>query len=293
MRIRATVAVVSGALALSALAVPASQASQTAPSDRHAPAAGQYGFPERQHTAVPQAKQRALAATAANTAPVLNKIVVNGGKPIVVGLTGTKKVSVAITASDNSGIIDAATIIWIGSTVEDPNGYAFYQNEDAATCKAASATTSTCTLTVTVDSQELINTDARTWKVGAIALAKDQEIVRKDAFGSVQLQRLSRLTVNAAPEPVKKGKTITVTGKLDRVNWDGGNYTGYASQPVKLQFRKKNSTTYTTVKTVKGATTGALKTTVTASVDGYYRWSYAGSATTAPINATGDYIDVQ
>ncbi|MFF3754525.1 DUF5707 domain-containing protein [Streptomyces sp. NPDC002018] len=289
MRIRATVAAVSGALALSALAVPASQAAQ---GHRDAPAAGQYGFSEQARTDAPRAGQRALAAKA-NTAPVLNKIVVNGGKPVVVGLTGVKKLTVAITASDDSGIVDASTIIWIGSTIEDENGYAFFQNEDAATCKAASATTSTCTLTVTVDSRELINTDARTWKVGAIALAKDGEMVRKDAYGTTSIQRLSRLTVNAAPEPVKKGKTITVTGKLDRVNWDGNNYTGYASQPVKLQFRKKNSTVYTTVKTVKGSTAGALKTTVKASVDGYFRWSFAGTATTAPINATGDFVDVK
>jgi hypothetical protein len=45
-------------------------------------------------------------------------------------------------------------------------------------------------------------------------------------------------------------------------------YTGYGSQYVKLQFRKAGSTAYTTVKTVKASTTGALNTTVTASVDG-------------------------
>ncbi|NUT26154.1 MAG: calcium-binding protein, partial [Streptomyces sp.] len=38
---------------------------------------------------------------------------------------------------------------------------------------------------------------------------------------------------------------------------------------------------------------GDLKTTVTASVDGYFRYSFAGTSTTPAVNATGDFIDVQ
>lgn len=92
---------------------------------------------------------------------------------------------------------------------------------------------------------------------------------------------------------MKKGKTLTVTGKLSRANWDTNKYAGYAAQPVKLQFRKKGSTVYTTVKTVKTSSTGVLKTTVTASVDGYYRYTFAGTTTTPAISAAGDFVDVQ
>ncbi|MFE1957231.1 DUF5707 domain-containing protein [Streptomyces sp. NPDC059479] len=289
MRIRATVAAVSGALALSALAVPASQA---ADGHRDAPTPGRYGFSAQERPAAPQAGQRALAKAAA-VAPTLGKIVVNGGKPIVVGSTNAQKVTVAITASDDSGIVDASTILWFGDAIEDGSGYAFYQNEYAATCKAASATTSTCTLTVTVDSKELINTDARTWKVGAFALAADGEYIQKDAYSTVKIQRQSKLTVNAAPEPVKKGGTITVTGNLTRADWDKNKYVGFGTQSVVLQFRKKSSTAYTNVKGVKSSSTGALKTTVKASEDGYYRWNYLGIASTAPVAVAGDYIDVK
>ncbi|MER7839336.1 hypothetical protein ABTY98_26520 [Streptomyces sp. NPDC096040] len=41
---------------------------------------------------------------------------------------------------------------------------------------------------------------------------------------------------------------------------------------MKLQFRKKGSSTYTTLKTIKSSSMGALKTTTTATVDGYYRY---------------------
>jgi hypothetical protein len=99
--------------------------------------------------------------------------------------------------------------------------------------------------------------------------------------------------VNASPEPVKKGATITVTGSLTRANWDDHLYHGVSGVSVKLQFAKAGTSTYTTVKTITTSSTGALKTTVTASVDGYYRYSFAGSPSTPAINSAADYIDVQ
>ncbi|MFJ7196007.1 MULTISPECIES: DUF5707 domain-containing protein [unclassified Streptomyces] len=265
MRVRATVAAVSGALALSALAVPVSQASS--PSS---------------------------ALTRVNADPVISKVVVNGGKPIVLGTTATKKVTVSVTASQSSGIDDALSYVWRGRD-SNPNlyGLGFHPEAERAKCKAANATTSTCTLTITVDPGYLWNTNATNWRVYAAAWGKDGSFTERDTFSSVRFQRLSRLTVNASPEPVKKGNTITVTGKLDRANWDTRKYAGYASQSVRLQFRKKNSSAYTTVKTVKGSSTGKLRTTVKAVEDGYWRWSFAGTASTPAVNATGDFVDVK
>ncbi|MFE3825848.1 DUF5707 domain-containing protein [Streptomyces sp. NPDC059092] len=293
MRIRATVAAVSGALALSALAVPASQAAQPgAGHDR--PSAPDYGF-SVQHGAAVAPKAKGLTATAkAAAAPVITKTVVNGGKPIVVGTTATKKVTVAITATHASGIADAGTLLWIGKDLNDDDAFGFGQNEDKATCKAANATTSTCTLTVTVDPGLLINTDATYWNVGAAVQAKNETVTQNDKYGKIRFQRLSKLTVDASPEPVKKGKTLTVTGKLSRANWETATYKGYATQTVKLQFRKKDSSTYTDVKTVKTSSTGTLKTTTTkTTVSGYWRWSFAGTASTPAVNATGDYVAVK
>ncbi|MER6501130.1 DUF5707 domain-containing protein [Streptomyces sp. NPDC001455] len=265
MRIRATVAAVSGALALSVLTVPASQASSPS-----------------------------FALTQANAAPVISKVVVNSGKPIVLGTTATKKVTVSVTASHSSGVEDALSYIWRGRD-NNPNLYDFGFHPDGtkAKCKATNATTSTCTLTITVDPGYLWNTNATNWRVYAGAWGKDGSFTGKDTFSSVRFQRLSRLTADASPEPVKKGRTITVTGKLDRANWDTRKYAGYASQSVKLQFRKKNSSTYTTVKTVKSSKTGTLKTTVKAVQDGYWRWSFAGTASTPAVNAPGDFVDVK
>jgi hypothetical protein len=255
MRIRAIGAAVSGALALSAFAVPAAQAD------------GSQGDIK------------------------ITKVVVDGDNKVSIGTSAAKTIKVSVTATDNSGIAGAQEF-----ALEGP-GTGFLTT-GKPTCTAASATTSTCTASVTVDPQTdyLLNASAGTWYVNAWIDANDEDYVWKEKAGSFKFQRAAKLTANASPEPVKKGKTITVTGKLTRADWEAyplPKYVNYASQSVKLQFRKKSASTYTTVKTIKSNSSGNLSTTVKASVDGYYRYVFAGTTTTVAVNATGDLIDVK
>ncbi|MFH0517223.1 calcium-binding protein [Streptomyces sp. M41] len=224
----------------------------------------------------------------------IDKVVVNGGKPVVVGTTNVVPVKVSVTASDDSGIVETTYISAYGP---GPNYAQIWYDEGEITCVKASTTTSTCTGTLLFDPKTGTGVDynsaAGTWRLSTLVSAEDYDYIHRDAATTFKVQRYSKLTVNASPEPVKKGKTITVTGKLSRANWEDNQYHGYTNQPVKLQFRKKGSNTYTTVKTIKSNSTGNLKTTVTASTDGYFRYSFAGSATTPAVNATGDFVDVQ
>ncbi|MFC7263627.1 DUF5707 domain-containing protein [Streptomyces lutosisoli] len=285
MRIRATAAAatLTGALALTALALPTAQAAD-APSLNKPAAASVFGT---------HAKS-ALAATTAADEPTVSNVTVNAGKDIVLGTTTAKTINVSLTATHASGIEDAYIDLWHGSNLDNVDGY-LGPNEDAATCTATSATTSTCKLTITVDPQLDLykNALAGSWHVTAAVLATDGSIYSNDYKDTHRVQRLSKLTVNASPEPVKKGNTITVTGKLSRANWEDYAYHGYTGQSVQLQFRKAGTSTYTTVKTVTSDSTGNLKTTTTASVDGYFRYSFAGTTTTPAVKATGDYVDVQ
>ncbi|MGW1374014.1 DUF5707 domain-containing protein [Streptomyces sp. NPDC002446] len=221
-------------------------------------------------------------------------VAVNGGKDIAVGLTD-RTITVSVTATDPSGIWDADVHLWRGTDPDNPVGY-IKPNEDTtpADCVAASATTSTCSKTFTFEPDWwLANADAGIWKVGVQAWANDDSRTQRDAYATTRIQRYSKLTVNAGPEPVAGGKTLTVTGRLTRANWDTDAYAGYTAQPVRLQFRKAGTSTYTTVKTVNTSSTGDLTTTVTASADGYWRWNFAGTSTTPAVAATGDYVDVQ
>ena len=290
MRVRASVAIVTGALALTGLAVPAAQADS---------------LPNLASMAPSSAKASALKATpfAAAADEVVGDtkvtaVTVNGGKNIVVGTTQKKAFTVSVTATDPKGIHDAFAMLWHGPDSEHADGAivpANLDDEQIGTCTNSSATTATCKVTLIADPNENIysNILAGTWKVWVGAAAKDGDYVIREAYKTAKVQRASKLTVNASPEPVKKGKTITVTGKLTRANWDRGTYNGYSTQPVKLQFRKKSSSTYTTVKTIKTSSTGDLKTTVTATQDGYFRYSFAGTTTTPAVSAAGDFVDVR
>ncbi|KUJ53703.1 hypothetical protein AB0N87_00920 [Streptomyces sp. NPDC093228] len=262
MRIRATVAALTGALALSALAVPAAHAAGTA-----------------------------------GPAVTFSNVKVNQSKNIAVGATG--KVSVAATYTvTHSASLDPSTfasgpVIYRGTKITAPS--ALLGGDNPGTCTAASSTVLNCKATVDIRPADgdLLNSDAGTWTVGAVAVDKDYHATWQGDFGHLKVLRGGKLTVDASPEPVAKGRTITVTGKLTRADWQTGKYTGYAGQSVQLQFRKKSSTTYTTVKTIKTSSTGSLKTTVKASADGYFRYTFAGSATVAGVSAAGDFVDVK
>ncbi|MGX1885560.1 calcium-binding protein [Streptomyces sp. NPDC055287] len=276
MRIRATVAAVSGALALSALTVPAAQADEKpdlsrSPFSANAPADDTIGDTK------------------------ITKVVVNGGKDIVLGTTAKKTISISVTATDPEGIYDGYAFLWHGSNVESDVDGALIPEAAEGDCTTVNATTSTCKVSITIDPQVDLwkNALAGTWKVYAGAVGNDGDLYTRDAYKTHRVQRFSKLTANASPEPVVKGKTITITGKLSRANWETSTYAGYTNQPVKLQFRKAGTSTYTTVKTVTSNSTGNLKSTVTAASDGYWRYSFAGTSTTPAVSAAGDYLDVR
>ncbi|WP_432153470.1 hypothetical protein [Streptomyces tricolor] len=276
MRIRATVAAVSGALALSALAVPAAHAT------------GESGTPYT------------LNVSFSN---------VTVAKAIKVGTTNKVSASYSYTLTHGSDVNIAAddfyTDAFLYKGAYDTAAGELYGDEPA-TCTATSATTATCKGTIDIYPAEgdLENAWAGSWNVAAEAVAfngQDQDdpdlskVGYKDqsGLGSTLVQRYSKLTVNAGPEPVTKGRTLTVTGKLTRANWEDNQYHGYSGQPVKLQFKKAGTTTYTTVKTVYTDSYGNLKTTTTANYDGYWRFSFAGTSTTPAVSAPGDYVDVR
>ena len=283
MRIRATVAAVSGALVLSAFAVPAAQAAD-ATSGR---------------TALTSATADGTASAAATLNVTFSKFKVNNGKAIVVGASAKVAVPVTYTLTHAASLdvsednFASGPFIYLGTSASSPSKRII--SDDPGTCTAASTTVLNCKATLYVRSTGTVlkNANAVTWKVGGLAIVANGDEKIQGDLGTVAVRRAAQLTADATPEPVKKGKTITVTGKLSRANWETHKNAGYAGQSVKLQFRKKGASTYTTVKTIKTSSTGALKTTVTATVDGYFRYSFAGTASTAAVNATGDFVDVK
>ncbi|WP_327724278.1 hypothetical protein [Streptomyces europaeiscabiei] len=307
MRIRTTAVAVSGALALSAFAAPAVYAADDSAN----------GIATSPQWAAVTAGNGPSAFGAATTADAtagpdvsFSAMKVNGGKPIVVGATKKRTVPVTYTLT-HAADVDIADedfangpFLYLKSlpaSLEDTLENPVLFGDEAASCAATSPTTANCKAVIDIrpGDGELVNAYAKTWKAGGLAIQFDEDAADmgetwQGGLGTAKLQRETRLTgANAAPEPVKKGKTITVTSKLTRANWDTNKFPAYGGQSVKLQFKKKGTSVYKDVKTVKTSSAGALKTTVKATVDGSYRYVFAGSAGTAAVTSAADAVDVK
>src|SRR4051812_26685119 len=197
MRIRATVAAVSGALALSAFVVPAAQATESG------------GTPYTMDVSFSN-----LKIASAIKVGTTNKV------STTYSYTLTHGSGVDVTASD----FYSDAYLYRGS-LDDPTK--MLEGDDFATCTVTSSATATCTGTVDIypGGGELKNADAGSWTVAAEAYAfngqdPDNPDLSKVGFkdqgslATTAVQRYSKLTANAGPEPVAKGKTLTTTGKL-------------------------------------------------------------------------------
>jgi hypothetical protein len=258
------------------------------------------------------------APTALADSPNLSfgAVTVNNGKPIVVGVKDAVTVPVTYSFTRPADlVIDyernvLAIALYRGRLASPSNGLDGSPKRPVCTTTATTDTTVTqsCATKVTVDPRENLMSaaDATTWKVAAVyghtsvdEDDSDGHIGFENGFdvwgdlGTAKLQRAARLTVNAAPEPVVKGRTLTVKGALTRANWETGSYSGYRDQNVTLQFKAAGTTSYTDVKTVTSGTGGALSTTVKATKDGSYRYAFAGTSTTAAKTSAGDSVDVR
>ncbi|KUO10948.1 hypothetical protein [Streptomyces sp. DSM 15324] len=272
MRVRALVVAATGAVALTALAVPAAQAAPAPP---------------------------------AGPAVTFSNVKINGGKNIVVGPTTKVTVSASYTvtksASQSAASLFTFPVLYRGAalTLDTPDKDV-WGGDEPGTCTTSSSTVLKCTAKIqfrptdNTDYGDLTNAHAGAWKIGGAAIDMNTGgVTPLSNLGATKVLRKATLTTDAAPEPVEAGTKLTITGKLARANWDTNKNAGYASQSVKLQFKKKGATAYTTVKTIKSGSTGLLKTTVTASADGYYRYVFAGTTTTAPVTSAADFVDAQ
>jgi len=210
-------------------------------------------------------------------------------KTVNVGVSAAQTLTVTATAKDGSGIKDIYGAKLVSS--DDRIVHA-----DSADCTRPTSTTRKCVFKFTLDADrtdyyDLKNSSAGTWYFTAEAAANDGDFYDLEDSAPVKVKRYAKLAVTqASPEPVAKGGTLTVTGKLTRANWDTNVYAGYSGKSVALQFKKSGSSTYATVKTVTTDSSGKLRTTVTANSAGTWRWKFAGTSTTGTATAGGDGV---
>ncbi|MFF1724386.1 hypothetical protein [Streptomyces sviceus] len=252
----------------------------------------------------------APAAQAQDTGIKVTDIVINKGKPIVVGTSKVVEPSLTFKITLPAGYstsdparYEAFPFIYRGDLKHAADTGDNYIGPGSYTCYEQSDKKANCEGSLYIDphpSQDHVdsNSDATTWKTAvSLFLFKANGNLAAHELETrpltVQLKRAAKVTVNASPEPVVKGKKITVTGKLTRADWATKKYGGYGGRSVTLQFRETGTSSFVTVKKVTTSSTGALKTTVTASKDGTWRWAYGGNDTTGAATSGGDHVDVR
>ncbi|WP_240957324.1 hypothetical protein [Streptomyces chilikensis] len=241
-------------------------------------------------------------AQAAESDISFSEIVFNGGRPIVVGITNPVDLPLTYTVRSTVELSDWNVNAYRG-TLGAENERVLVASSTRWSCATTTASGYTyrrCDETVTVDPRwirtggGLVNGDATEWKTWGLGHKAAGGHDSDTNSATVILQRASRIQDhNASPEPVAKGGTITVKGTVQRANWTAHRYDNYGGRLVSLQFKPAGSSTYTTVKKVTASSGGALKTTVTATQDGTWRWKYYGNTTTGASSSSGDYVDVQ
>ncbi|MEV5602825.1 hypothetical protein AB0L33_15420 [Streptomyces sp. NPDC052299] len=234
----------------------------------------------------------AAPAGAAEGGASFSRVSLNSGKPIVIGvqeevevtgsfrMTTTRKFDYGPVVYPYRGRLDGGDALWNSITTTDCHPVA------KGVCDFKEW------LTIDPRHVDFGNEDAGTWRTAARIFYVGDDYDFDDMNIPVQVQRATRVTVNAAPEPVVIGKTLTVTGKVTRANWDTHTYQGYGGRTVSLQFKADGASSYTTVKKVTSSSTGALKTTVKAAESGTWRWNYYGNSTSGAKASTGDHVVV-
>ncbi|GAA4618346.1 hypothetical protein GCM10023195_82400 [Actinoallomurus liliacearum] len=96
--------------------------------------------------------------------------------------------------------------------------------------------------------------------------------------------------LNASPEPVRKGRRITVTGLLQR---NTTSWKAFTKRSVKIYFRAKGGTKWTYAGSAKTDGRGRFTFGAKASKDGYWRATYAGDSAYLAVTSGSDYVDVR
>ncbi|MFJ8278170.1 hypothetical protein ACIRA2_12885 [Streptomyces griseoviridis] len=232
----------------------------------------------------------AAPAGAAEGGVSFSRVQVNGGKPIVIGVSNEVAAPASFRITTTHRWKWPAVFLYRGGT-DDRLWHAI----ETSDCLKASSGVCDINETMYFDPSvwDMRNSEAGAWKVAAEVHFEGGGGDVDDKGLTVQVKRNSRLTVNASPEPVSKGRTITVTGKVTRANWETRKYASYPGRQVSLQFKAAGTASYTTVKKVYANNSGALRTTVKAAKTGTWRWAYYGNTTTGPSTSTGDNVVVK
>ncbi|NMO51013.1 hypothetical protein HH310_07395 [Actinoplanes sp. TBRC 11911] len=239
----------------------------------------------------------AFAAEAA-TSPKIVSVTVNGGRDIVVSdLTTDLEVPVTAVAQAKAGVAGIGVALWHGPNFNHIDGMKL--GRGTPSCVTVNLTTMSCTDVIDIQGSLRANLGnpisendlAGRWAVDAGGTDNNGGFSDDPHFATVNVLRKARITAETSRTQVKKGKNVTFTGSIKRVDLDTSKFKGYDEASVQLQFSREGTDVFTTVMTVK-ASDGEFSATVAANRDGRWRWNYAGDKTTSAATSPVRFVNV-
>ncbi|MFE1380174.1 hypothetical protein ACFW6S_14660 [Streptomyces sp. NPDC058740] len=219
-------------------------------------------------------------------------VVVNNARPITPRLSDPMPYEARFTVSGATSALKAGLTFRHG-TYTAPDG--LLDTGEATCTKRATGTVHDCVARFELAAEHLgLNRLAGTWSVDAWAHSANGGLHQGPVGGQVTFKRSTSLTITATPQPVTRGGTLTVSGRLSGAAWEYGAPTGLAGQKVELQFRKAGTgTTWSTVAAGRTGSTGVVTLRRAAWSDGAWRLHYAGSTSTVGSYSWADNVDVR
>jgi len=207
--------------------------------------------------------------------------------PIVLGPSQQIRIGFTVTAQDDSGIRSMSPVgLW------GPN-YAVVKTSQV-TCKALSATTSSCSGYGVLDTtqRKLWLDNAGWWSLQVQVNANDGDHFATQRAKTFGVLRRTQTVIAGVPAQARAGERVTITGQLIQADWGQHTYTGASGQRLQLRFKPQGSNSYQPVASVVNAADGSVRATVTVKGTGSYAWFFTGTHLAAPSHSTDSQVTV-
>jgi hypothetical protein len=140
-------------------------------------------------------------------------------------------------------------------------------------------------VTATTSGVWSVRLEGSPWGASVTSRGDKVEVVRKK----------TRLTANAAPEPIRRGAKLTVAGRLTHATSVRGaaHYTSYKAKKLTIWFNPTGPRGAKAVASVTTNSRGEYAKKLGQSVDGTWSVTFSGTSNYAPAASNKDHVDVR
>ncbi|GAA2724924.1 hypothetical protein [Actinocorallia aurantiaca] len=135
--------------------------------------------------------------------------------------------------------------------------------------------------------------DTGKWRLQVIVTGRGGRTIADESFFWWQKHDTKFTGFNAGPEPVRKGRKLTVSSRLVRWSDRPERYIPYSARKVRLYFRAQGTSKWTYKATVTTGRDGRFTRAFTADRDGSWQARFDGTSRFDAQTSGSDHVDVR